>query len=119
MAELAGRKDWRWPLQFAIVANFAVLGLFKYIDFGATILAEVTGLEFAKASLVLPIGISFYTFELVSYLVDRLRGTAPHYNIRVLQPVHRAVPASDRRADHAAQRDHPAIRLRSVATRTL
>jgi alginate O-acetyltransferase complex protein AlgI len=83
LAELAGRKGWRWPLQFAIVANFAVLGLFKYIDFGATILAEVTGLEFAKASLVLPIGISFYTFELVSYLVDRLRGTAPHYNIRV------------------------------------
>ncbi len=83
LAELAGRKGWRWPLQFAIVANFAVLGLFKYLDFGATILAEVSGLQFAKASLVLPIGISFYTFELVSYLVDRLRGTAPHYNIRV------------------------------------
>ena len=83
LAELAGRKGWRWPLQFAIVANFAVLGLFKYIDFGATILAEVSGLQFATASLVLPIGISFYTFELVSYLVDRLRGTAPHYNIRV------------------------------------
>jgi D-alanyl-lipoteichoic acid acyltransferase DltB (MBOAT superfamily) len=83
LAELAGRKAWRWPLQLAIVANFAVLGLFKYLDFGATILAEVTGLQFAKASLVLPIGISFYTFELVSYLVDRLRGTAPHYNLRV------------------------------------
>jgi hypothetical protein len=43
----------------------------------------VTGLEFAKASLILPIGISFYTFELVSYLVDRLRGTAPRYSFRV------------------------------------
>jgi alginate O-acetyltransferase complex protein AlgI len=83
LAELAGRKGWRWPLRLAIIANFAVLGLFKYIDFGATMLAEVSGLQFAKASLVLPIGISFYTFELVSYLVDRLRGTAPHYNIRV------------------------------------
>ena len=83
LAELAIRKGWRWPLYLAIVANLSVLGLFKYIDFGATILAQVTGLEFAKASLILPIGISFYTFELVSYLVDRLRGTAPRYSFRV------------------------------------
>jgi alginate O-acetyltransferase complex protein AlgI len=83
IVELAIRKDWRWLLYFAIVANLAVLGLFKYLDFGASILEQVTGREFAKASLVLPIGISFYTFELISYLVDRLRGTAPRYGIRV------------------------------------
>ena len=83
IVELSIRKDWRWLLYFAVVANLAVLGLFKYIDFGATILEQVTGREFAKASLILPIGISFYTFELISYLVDRLRGTAPRYNIRV------------------------------------
>ena len=69
IVELAIRKDWRWLLYFAIVANLAVLGLFKYLDFGASILEQVTGREFAKASLVLPIGISFYTFELISYLV--------------------------------------------------
>ncbi len=83
LAELAIRKGWRWPLYLAIVANLSVLGLFKYIDFGATILEQVTGIGFAKASLILPIGISFYTFELVSYLVDRLRGTAPRYSFRV------------------------------------
>lgn len=74
IVELAIRKDWRWLLYFAIVANLSVLGLFKYLDFGASILQQVTGREFAKASLILPIGISFYTFELISYLVDRLRG---------------------------------------------
>jgi D-alanyl-lipoteichoic acid acyltransferase DltB (MBOAT superfamily) len=83
IVELSIRKDWRWLLYFAVVANLAVLGLFKYIDFGATILEQVTGREFAKASLILPISISFYTFELISYLVDCLRGTAPRYNIRV------------------------------------
>lgn len=83
IVELSIRKDWRWLLHFAIVANLSVLGLFKYIDFGASILEQVTGREFAKASLILPIGISFYTFELISYLVDRLRGTAPRYGIRV------------------------------------
>jgi alginate O-acetyltransferase complex protein AlgI len=83
LAELGIRKKWRWPLQFAIVANLSVLGLFKYLDFGASLLSQVIGIEFAKASLILPIGISFYTFELVSYLVDRLRGTAPRYELRV------------------------------------
>jgi D-alanyl-lipoteichoic acid acyltransferase DltB (MBOAT superfamily) len=82
LVELSWRKDWRWPLQFAVVANLAVLGLFKYLDFGVSVVEQVTGLQFAKASLILPIGISFYTFELVSYLVDRMRGTAPRYDIR-------------------------------------
>lgn len=82
IVELAIRTSWRWPLYFAIVANLSVLGLFKYLDFGASILEQVTGQQFAKTSLILPIGISFYTFELISYLADRLRGTAPRYNIR-------------------------------------
>ncbi len=83
IVELSIRTERRWLLYFAIVANLSVLGLFKYLDFGASILEQVTGREFAKASLILPIGISFYTFELISYLVDRLRGTAPRYGIRV------------------------------------
>jgi D-alanyl-lipoteichoic acid acyltransferase DltB (MBOAT superfamily) len=83
IVELSIRTDRRWLLYFAIVANLCALGLYKYLDFGASILEQVTGREFAKASLILPIGISFYTFELISYLVDRLRGTAPRYGIRV------------------------------------
>ncbi|MFZ0710479.1 MAG: MBOAT family O-acyltransferase, partial [Terrimicrobiaceae bacterium] len=82
LVELSIRRNERWPLVLAIVANLAVLGLFKYLDFGASSLAEVTGLGFAKTSLVLPIGISFYTFELVSYLADRLGGHAPRYPLR-------------------------------------
>jgi alginate O-acetyltransferase complex protein AlgI len=82
LVELGARLDRRWPLKFAVVANFAVLGLFKYLDFGVGVVEQVTGLQFAHASLILPIGISFYTFELISYLVDRLRGQAPRYSLR-------------------------------------
>jgi D-alanyl-lipoteichoic acid acyltransferase DltB (MBOAT superfamily) len=37
LVELSWRKDWRWPLAFAVVANLAVLGLFKYLDFGVSV----------------------------------------------------------------------------------
>jgi alginate O-acetyltransferase complex protein AlgI len=83
LAELAIRNDWRWPVKLAIVANLSVLGLFKYLDFGANIVEQVTGLHFARASLILPIGTNFYTCELICYLADRLRGGAPRYGLRV------------------------------------
>src|SRR5581483_9764729 len=43
LVELSITLSTRWPLVLAIVANLSVLGLFKYLDFGATILAQVTG----------------------------------------------------------------------------
>jgi hypothetical protein len=103
LVELAIRKDWRWLLYFAIVANLAVLGLFKYIDFGATILEQVTGREFAKASLILPIGISFYTFELMSWL-----GIA---GLQVLASLRASAPVVCRLGDHD--------RFRGTAVRTV
>jgi D-alanyl-lipoteichoic acid acyltransferase DltB (MBOAT superfamily) len=60
----------------------AALGLFKYFGFFARAIADLTGLKAPGAEapfdLVLPIGISFYTFMAISYLVDLRRGkTAP------------------------------------------
>jgi alginate O-acetyltransferase complex protein AlgI len=63
----------------AIVANLAVLGLFKYTNFLLDTLAELSGRPIARASLVLPLGISFFTFHHVMYLVDLGRGRAPLY----------------------------------------
>jgi alginate O-acetyltransferase complex protein AlgI len=63
----------------AIVANLAVLGLFKYTNFLLDTLADLSGMPIAHASLVLPLGISFFTFHHVMYLVDLGRGTAPLY----------------------------------------
>ena len=40
------------------------------------------GIELPRAHVVLPIGISFFSFQLISYLVDRMRGQAPLYPLR-------------------------------------
>lgn len=51
-----------------------VLGYFKYADFFIENFAAVTGLHISTLKVVLPIGISFYTFQVISYVVDVYRG---------------------------------------------
>jgi alginate O-acetyltransferase complex protein AlgI len=72
----------KWFLTAGIIGNLASLGTFKYLDFVLDVINSVSGLTFAPANLVLPIGISFFTFQLISYLVDRWRGNAPIYPLR-------------------------------------
>jgi D-alanyl-lipoteichoic acid acyltransferase DltB (MBOAT superfamily) len=66
-------------LVLALAGNLAVLGYFKYYDFFVTSsdnLASVVGLDMPLEvkSIVLPVGISFYTFMAISYVVDAYRG---------------------------------------------
>ncbi|MCA9602774.1 MAG: MBOAT family protein, partial [Myxococcales bacterium] len=70
------RKVW---LVVSIGANLALLGVFKYYNFGAEAAEDLFGLlgmEFVLPHLkwLLPVGISFYTFEAISYTVDVYRG---------------------------------------------
>ena len=70
------RKALLWV---ALAGNLAVLGYFKYYDFfvsSSDNLLSVVGLEapIALRSIVLPVGISFYTFMAISYVVDTYRG---------------------------------------------
>ena len=70
----------RWCLILSVSADLAVLGFFKYADFGLSTLAaigRVAGLNthVSPLNIVLPIGISFYTFHSISYIVDAYRGT--------------------------------------------
>jgi D-alanyl-lipoteichoic acid acyltransferase DltB (MBOAT superfamily) len=60
----------------AILANLAVLGLFKYAGFFAR-LANGLGLAVPEVELPLPLGISFFTFHHIMYLVDLRAGRAP------------------------------------------
>lgn len=62
----------RWALAFGIACNIVILGTFKYLGFFADILASI-GLQVNAPKLSLPIGISFYTFQSISYLVDVYR----------------------------------------------
>jgi alginate O-acetyltransferase complex protein AlgI len=81
-AWLNGRRGAKWFLTAGIIANLASLGTFKYLDFLLDAIGSASGLTFPRTNLVLPIGISFFTFQLISYLVDRWRGAAPIYPLR-------------------------------------
>ncbi len=63
-------------LVFALCVNFLILGFFKYAGFFAGIAGTILHREFLFRELSLPIGISFYTFQAVSYLIDVYRGDA-------------------------------------------
>ena len=57
-----------------VFLNILVLYLFKYFDFSIDILNRIMSTDIPGASVVLPIGISFYTFQALSYVIDVYRG---------------------------------------------
>ena len=63
----------------AIVLNLLVLGFFKYTNFFAANLGWLLGEPMPHVDIVLPLGISFFTFHHIMYLVDLRRGRAPLY----------------------------------------
>lgn len=60
----------------SIVINLAMLGFFKYADWLIGIFNNVTGCSVPLLALPLPLGISFYTFQTMSYSIDVYRGEA-------------------------------------------
>ena len=70
----AMKKFW---LTVSVVIGIVLLTVFKYADFFLQSFAAVTGLSIPLLRLALPIGISFYTFQCMSYAVDVYRGNVP------------------------------------------
>lgn len=66
----ARQRAARWTLVAGIVFNLCFLGWFKYVNFLATIAHDLTGADFVMAEVVLPLGISFITFQKIAFLVD-------------------------------------------------
>jgi len=64
-------------LKFSAAVPLGLLALFKYADFLLTSVNSLTGADIPLLKLALPIGISFYTFQALSYLVDVYRGDVP------------------------------------------
>src|SRR5258708_4041708 len=60
----------------AIVVNLAILGVFKYASFFADNVAALVGAPVGHLHVALPLGISFFTFHHIMYLVDLRRGRA-------------------------------------------
>lgn len=67
-------------LTFAVGSNLAVLALFKYANFFLGTASDLIGVDVAMADIVLPLGISFFTFTQIAFLVDARRGIAKEYN---------------------------------------
>ena len=61
-------------LAVSVCTGAGLLGLFKYADFAVENFNALTGLSVPLLRLALPIGISFYTFQCISYVVDVYRG---------------------------------------------
>ena len=71
------RKRKKLWLLASIVISVGLLGVFKYADFFIGSLNTVTGLKIPLLHLALPVGISFYTFQCLSYTIDVYRGSVP------------------------------------------
>ena len=71
----AGQQRWKktW-LTVSVVISLALLGVFKYADFFIESFNFLTGLGVPLLKLALPVGISFYTFQCLSYTIDVYRG---------------------------------------------
>ena len=68
-----GTKKAKAYLIISLVLSLGMLGVFKYANFFAESFAAVFGLKIAALNIALPIGISFYTFQLISYVIDVYR----------------------------------------------
>ena len=72
-------KGTKWAKVFlviSIVSSIAILGFFKYADFFIMNINDLFGTGIGFLKLALPVGISFYTFQTLSYTIDVYRGDA-------------------------------------------
>ena len=60
----------------SVIINLGILGFFKYADFVIGVINQAAGTQIPLPELPLPIGISFYTFQTMSYTIDVYRGEA-------------------------------------------
>lgn len=78
IAETSDERRRKLLLSISLVANLGLLGLFKYFNFFIDSLVEVSSslgitLDWPTLNIILPVGISFYTFQTLSYTIDVYR----------------------------------------------
>ena len=64
----------RWSLAFPVAVNVGLLLYFKYLDFAVSNVNHLLGTDFALSAVILPLGISFFTFQQIAYLVAVWKG---------------------------------------------
>jgi D-alanyl-lipoteichoic acid acyltransferase DltB (MBOAT superfamily) len=66
-------------LVLGVVFNLGLIGYYKYFNFFVDNINALAGTSYSIAQIILPLGISFYTFQQVSYLIDSSEGETRHY----------------------------------------
>jgi len=74
MGRLTTRSARRWLVAMSVTIDLALLGYFKYTNFLGHIIASLTASTFTDLNIFLPVGISFFTFQSLSYTIDVYRG---------------------------------------------
>ena len=67
-------KQRKLAITLGVVANLLLLGVFKYTGFFMQTVKSLTGANFSVIKIALPLGISFYTFQAMTYVIDVYRG---------------------------------------------
>jgi alginate O-acetyltransferase complex protein AlgI len=74
----ADRRMAGYVLAIGVICNLILLGYFKYAGFFADIVGNLIGADFHIGKIMLPLGVSFFTFQQIAYLVDsHKQDTAP------------------------------------------
>jgi len=74
------RRNQKLVLAAGVAANLILLGYFKYANFFVDTVSALTGSDYSFGAIMLPLGISFFTFQQIAYLVDAYKGLAREYN---------------------------------------
>ena len=85
LAKIAKSDGTEWSkksvLIFGLVANVLLLGYYKYADFFIGNINTLVGLQLTFQKIILPLGISFFTFTQIAYIVDAYAGKAREYDL--------------------------------------
>lgn len=75
LIKLALSRKGMFVLTLGILFNLALIGYYKYADFFISNVNAIAGTNFILLNILLPLGISFFTFQQIAFLVDTYKGT--------------------------------------------
>ncbi|MBO4811404.1 MAG: MBOAT family protein, partial [Prevotella sp.] len=74
IASILAKHKSKWLVALSLLVDLGLLAYFKYTNFFAGMWAQMVGSNFQPWDIFLPVGISFFTFQSMSYVIDVYRG---------------------------------------------